>query len=248
MPIAFASWLTLAPVVHAGPPVQLDPLYFERCRRPCEYVGFSFAEDAAAMREMREHGANAVGTGSMWVPTDDPAAPDGCGVPDLAYLDDVPQLGQSFTADRPFTGVAFCTPTFNTEGSGCTLSLYPAAPEVWGDEQPARLATETFPDVRDNQQLWLAFDALPPGTYYLEQSAPTGDGIGVWAVGRNAYDGGRAYVARRAITADDFELRLRTVDGEAALIPPGESHHALRLGSGAVTQIGERGLFFDYAV
>jgi hypothetical protein len=246
MVTALASLVALAPGA-ADVAVQLDPLYYERCRRPCEYVGFSFAEDPTAMREMREHGANAVGTGSMWVPTDDPTAPDGCGVPDLGYLGDMLQLGQSFTAGAPITGAALCAPTFNTRGSGCTLSLYATPPDQWG-ASPAPLATQTFAEVADNQRVWLTFEALPAGSYYLEQTQPTGDGIGLWAVGRDAYAAGQAYVARAPISADDFELWIRTAEGEAVVVAPEDDHHALRLGAGAANEIARHGLYFDYAV
>jgi len=242
-----APLLMFGPPTHAEVPVQLDPLYFERCRRPCEYVGFSFAEDAAGLREMREHGANAVGMGSMWIPTDDPSAPDGLGIGDLAGLRHVPQLGQSFTVGKPITGVALCTPTFNTEGGGCTLSLYAKPPDQWQGDVPEPLATVTLTDLRDNQQSWLTFAELPAASYYLEQSEPTGPAIGAWALGRDAYGSGQAYIGRRPV-ADDLELWCRTADGEEALVPPEESHHALRLGKGTPGQIADQGLAFDYAV
>ncbi|MBM3473144.1 MAG: hypothetical protein FJX75_07760 [Armatimonadetes bacterium] len=232
---------------HAEVPVQLDPLYFEGCRRPCEYVGFSFSEDSAAMREMREHGANAVGSGSMWIPTDDPTAPDGLGIGDLAGLRDVLHLGQSFTVGKPITGVALCTPTFSTQGGGCTLSLYARPPDQWQGEALEPLATVTLTDVKDNQQSWLTFAELPAGSYYLEQSAPTGPAIGVWALGRDAYGSGQAYIGRRPV-ADDLELRCRTAGGEEVLVASEESHHALRLGQGMPGQIADQGLAFDYAV
>jgi hypothetical protein len=231
-----------------APPVQLDPLYFERCRRPCEFVGFSFADDPAEMREMRENGANAVGSGSMWIPADDPTAPHGAGIGDLAGLGDVLQLGQSFTVGRPITGAALATPTFTTEGSGCTLSLYASPPDRWTGAPPKPLATQTFTDVRDNQLLWLTFPELPAGSYYLEQSQPTGEAIGVWAAGKDTYPEGQAYIGREPRPGDDLELQCRTADGDEWLAPATPEHHALRLGYGSAGRITQAGLAFDYAV
>lgn len=244
VPLLFVAGLS----VQGDVPVQLDALYYERCRRPCEFVGFSFADEPAEMQQMREHGANAVGWGSMWIPTNDAQAPDGCGIPDLTHMRDTPQLGQSFTVHVPITGVALATPTFHTEGSGCTLAIYSSPPDHWQGMVPEALVARTFTNVRDNQQLWLFFEELPPGNYYIEQSAPTGNGIGVWAVGRDAYGSGQAYIARRAVPSDDLELWCRTKDGEMVLVAPEPSHRALRLGPGAAGLITQAGLVFSYAV
>lgn len=233
------------PVV--GPKSLLSPLYFETCRRPCEYVGFSFDDELAELQQMREHGANAVGCGSMWVPTDDPSAPYGVGIRSLVGLRDTTHLGQTFRAAAPFSAVALCTPTFLTEGSGCTLSLYSSAPDEWRETAPQPVAQATYTDVRDNQLLWLTFDELPPGTYYIEQSHPTGPAIGVWARGRDVYPDGTAYVNRRPV-ADDLELWIRTAEGEQAVVAPAEDHHSIGLRYGVVGRIVAAGMFFDYMV
>ena len=180
--ITLSLLLAIAPPAVVQPAVTLDPVYREQCRRPCEYVGFSFSDTLAELRQMREHGANAVGIGTMWAPTDDPTAPNGAGLPDLGPFRDSSSLGQTFTAESPFTGVALVTPTFFNEGSGCVLSLH-AEP---GSES---VAAATFTNVQDNQRLWLTFDELPPGAYYVEQSAATGDGIGVWAASTASWGG-----------------------------------------------------------
>lgn len=225
----------------------LSPLYFETCRRPCEYVGFSFDDELSELQQMREHGANAVGCGSMWVPTDDPSAPYGVGIPSLVGLRDTTHLGQTFQATVPFTGVALCTPTFVTEGSGCTLSLYSSSPDEWGETVPQPVARAVFTNVRDNQLVWLTFDELPPGRYYIEQSDPTGPAIGVWARGRDVYPDGAAYVNRRPV-ADDLELWIRTADGDRAVVAPAPDHYSIGLRYGVVGRIVAAGMFFDYMV
>lgn len=246
LPLLWApAWPALAA---EAPSPMLSPLFFDRCRRPCEYVGFSFDDDLDELREMRDHGANAVGCGSMWVPTQDPAAPYGVGVASLDGLRDTNHLGQSFTVDVPLTGLAFCTPTFVTEGSGCTLSLFALPPDQWGKTPPQPLATQAFTSVKDNQLTWLTFPELPPGSYYLEQSGLTGPGMGVWAVGRDAYPGGSGFIDRKPAADDDLELWCRTAAGDRALIPPVADHHAIRLGPGILGRLVEAGMHFDYAV
>jgi len=225
----------------------LSPLYFETCRRPCQYIGFSFDDELGELQQMREHGANAVGCGSMWVPTDDPSAPYGVGIASLVGLRDTTTVGQSFVAQAPFTGVALCMPTFLAEGSGCTVSLYSSPPEQWGEASPQPLARATFAEVRDNQLVWLTFDELPPGTYYVEQSEPTGPAIGVWARGRDVYPSGTAYVNRRPV-ADDLELWIRTVEGDQAIVAPAPDHYSIGLGHGVTGRIVAAGMFFDYMV
>ncbi|MGQ9731300.1 MAG: beta-galactosidase [Candidatus Zipacnadales bacterium] len=228
--------------------VQLDPLYFERCCRPCEFVGFSFEDTPQNLMEMRNHGANALGSGAMWIPTQDPEAPYGCGPADLTRFEDTLQLGQSFTTQEPITAVAFCTPTYRTTGSGCVLSLYRSTPQTWGETPPVPIASEMFTDVEDCQRLWLVFTEVPPGTYYVEQSLPMGAAIGVWATRRDTYAGGQAYVNRQPRPSHDLELWCRTISGEKEIVPPTGDHQALRLGKGVLTQLAEMGFCFDFAV
>ena len=228
--------------------VTLDPLYREHCRRPCEHVGFSFSDSLDEVRQMLGHGANACGTGSMWVPTEDPDAPYGAGVPDAHWVVGTTHLGQSFSSARPFTGVALATPTFTTEGSGCTLSLYSAPPDHWDGTEPRPMAREAFSNVQDNQRLWMTFDELPAGAYYIEQAYPSGDAIGVWAAGEDTCPDGRAYVSRKPIPEDDLELWLRTDEGDTEIVAPGDAHHAIRLGAGALGRIADARMSFAFSV
>ncbi len=248
-----AVCLGLSSAPSPAPGVLLNPIFFDTCRRPCEYVGFSFDDSPEEMALMRADGANATGSGSMWVPTQDPTAPYGCGIGSLDSLTDTTSAGQSFTAVAPFTGVAFCTPIFNTATGGCTLSLYSSPPDKWGAERPAPLATAVLTGVKDNQWSWLTFGRppaaaeLPAGTYYLEESLPTGDAIGAWAVGSDTYPGGMAYISRKPLPGDDFEMMIRAANDQPliALVP---THHAVRLGLGVFSRDAAAGLHFDYDV
>jgi hypothetical protein len=228
--------------------VTLDALYQERCRRPCEYVGFSFTDTPEEMRAMVEHGANAVGSGFYWVPTEDATAPYGAGVPNLGQLADPVSLGQSFHVEAGIDAVALVTPTFFTKGSGCTLTLYRGRPDAGSGLKMIEVAREVFADVGDNQHLWLSCPGLAAGEVYLEQSAPTGPAIGVWAADRDTLASGRAYVNRVPYPGDDLELWCRSAAGEVALVPQIEGHHDLRLGLGLIGQVDGAGLAVAYLV
>ena len=84
-------------------------------------------------------------------------------------------LGQTFRSDAPFSAVSVCTPTYGPRAHvAVTLSV-----RVDGPTGPVR-AQKRFSDVFDNQTLTFTTDApLPPGTYHLELSNPSGR-IGWW--------------------------------------------------------------------
>ena len=95
-------------------------------------------------------------------------------------------LGQTFTADRPFTAVGGEFPTWNTKTSGMTLALYTGGPGG------RRLARRTFAAVSDNATVLLdAGRTLPAGRYYLEMSQPIGH-VGWWSYAGDVYAGGQA--------------------------------------------------------
>ncbi|MFQ6097342.1 MAG: beta-galactosidase, partial [Armatimonadota bacterium] len=198
-------------------PTALDPLYQDRCLRPCEYVGFSFADTERQLRLMRESGANAVGTGSMWNPVQDEDAPYGVGMRDPETLIGNRTLGQTLRADGEVVGVAVTTPTYTTGESGCTISVY-AVPD--GEVDFARLgqplASRAFAGIADNAWTRLDFGPHPAGMLYVELSEPTGNRIGWWARRGDQYPEGRAYVSRRAREDLDFEMRLFYADGRQA--------------------------------
>ena len=246
-----AAWLLgvlAVPPCSAAPKVLLDPLFQERCRRPCEYVGYSFDDGLDELRLMRAAGANACGTMSVWMPVEDATAPHGAGVASVLSLVGAAQIGQTFTTDRPITGAGFAAPTYFTENSGCTLALYAGAPEQWSAQPPAPLAMQTFANVHDNQTVWLTFPEVPVGTYYLEQSAPTGPEIGVWASGQDSYAGGRAYLNRRADPREDLELWVRAGGVDKNLVPPSRTHHPTWLGPSIRERMAKLGISFDCAV
>jgi hypothetical protein len=105
-------------------------------------------------------------------------------------------LAQSFTSARPFRSVALRAPTWETTGSAATLTLRRGGP---GGES---VASRRFTRVEDNS--WLALplrSPLPPGTYYLEMSAPLGR-VGWWSHSDDLMAGGEAYADGRAAPGD----------------------------------------------
>ncbi len=105
-------------------------------------------------------------------------------------------LGQLFTADRPFTGVGGRFPTYRTAGCAVTLSLYRGGP---GGELVTR---SRLTDVPDNAWQFLTADEpLPAGTYYLEQSQPSGP-VAWWTSSTDAVDWGTAYENGEAVEGD----------------------------------------------
>jgi hypothetical protein len=231
-------------------PTTLDPLYQDRCIRPCEYVGFSFADSEPELQLMKERGANAVGTGSMWFPTEDADAPYGVGIQDPGTLVAHPRLGQTVRAEGELVGVAVTTPTYTSGESGCTVSVYRVEGEgvdfgKLGDPVAAR----AFTGISDNAWTRLDFGAQPPGRYYIELSQPTGNRIGWWAGSGNPYAGGMAYLSRRPVERFDFEARLYYADGsEGQTGQPTGDHAALELSRGLYGALEDLGMRTSYSV
>ena len=116
----------------------------------------------------------------------DSAAQDQAAAHQPAELTRDGMLGQTFTAARPFTAVGGEFPTWNTVGSGMTLSL------IAGGPGGKLLARQAFAAVADNATVLLgAGRTLPPGRYRLEMSRPVGR-IGWWSYAGDVYDGGEA--------------------------------------------------------
>ena len=113
-------------------------------------------------------------------------------------------LGQTFTADRPFTAAGGEFPTWGTTTSGMTLSLYANGPGG------PLLARRRFSNVPDNAALLLeAGKTLPAGRYYLEMSRPA-DHIGWWGYSADVYAGGQALEDEQPAPGDR-SLRVRYV-------------------------------------
>lgn len=119
--------------------------------------------------------------------------------------------GQTLKATEPILAVGGRIPTWNTTDSAMTLTLYAGGPGG------TRLAQRRFEAVADNAKAMLRLDsAAPAGTYYLEQSDPSG-AIGWWTEPADVYADGRAYADGAPATGD------RAVYVEYASSPVGEA-------------------------
>lgn len=112
-------------------------------------------------------------------------------------------LGQSFHADLPFQEVAGSFPTWNTVGSGVTLTLRRDGP------QGPVVATRREENVVDNAWTALPLPApQPPGTYYLEISDPRGH-VGWWTLPVRTVAGGAPYADGKAADASVGDREIR---------------------------------------
>lgn len=120
-------------------------------------------------------------------------------------------LGQSFHAQKPFEAIGGRFPTWATQGSALTLSLYSAA--VGGK----RIAQQRFENVSDNAWLSLSLATpLPTGDYYLEASHSKGR-VGWWSHSQDVYSGGKAF-ANGSPTLGDRTLQIVELGGLDARI------------------------------
>ncbi|URN04956.1 glycoside hydrolase family 78 protein [Actinomadura madurae] len=95
--------------------------------------------------------------------------------------------GQTFTSDKPVTKVSIPMPTWHTTDADATIALRKDGP---GGEI---LAQRRVVDHSDNAEAALTLDTpAPAGTYYIEQSDPSGQ-IGWWSHTGGGYDHGQAY-------------------------------------------------------
>ncbi|MFF5262734.1 family 78 glycoside hydrolase catalytic domain [Actinomadura viridis] len=112
--------------------------------------------------------------------------------------------GQTFTSDKPVSEVSIPMPTWHTSDADVTVALYEGGP---GGELLARRRVE---DHADNAEVTLALDEpAPPGTYYVEQSEPSGK-IGWWGHTGGGYEHGQAYKDGKP-AAGDRRFSFRTV-------------------------------------
>jgi hypothetical protein len=120
-------------------------------------------------------------------------------------------LGQSLTAPKPFEAVGGRFPTWATQGSALTLTLYREGPK--GE----RITRRRFEKVTDNAWLSLTLERpLPAGTYYLEASEPKGR-IGWWSHTDDVYPDGQAF-ADGAPIPGDRTLQIITTGGPHAAL------------------------------
>jgi len=120
-------------------------------------------------------------------------------------------LGQSFATDKTIVAIGASCPTWEERDSEVTITLYR------GNAAGERLATRRFEAVRDNAWLMLEMDPpLPPGSYYLELSEPSGR-IGWWSHSKDVYADGQAYLDG-VDAGGDRTLRLVATDDETTAI------------------------------
>jgi hypothetical protein len=123
-------------------------------------------------------------------------------------------LGQAFTAEKPFISVGGEFPTWSTQTSGMTLSLYTNGP---GGKLRVR---RTFQNVPDNAAVSLGTPrVLPAGRYYLEMSHSVGQ-IGWWSYTTDVYGAGQALEEGLPVSGDRA-LHIHYVgEGEAQALSP----------------------------
>lgn len=128
-----------------------------------------------------------------------------------AVLNKGETLGQSFTAERPFTAVSGSFPTWSGTDSGVTLTLRRDGPGG------AALAEQRFERLQDNATASVkSAKPLPPGRYYLEISHPSGQ-VGWWTQTGDTYGGGKAFSNGVPVDADRV-LSIRYTDLSGATI------------------------------
>ena len=116
-------------------------------------------------------------------------------------------LGQTFSTDRPMLAVGGRFPTWRSERSAVTLTLFRGGP---GGE---RISAQRFHDVSDNSWLTLRLDSPQPrGVYYLEASEP-GERIGWWSHSSDVAPNGEALMDARP-AGGDRTLRVEFSDGD----------------------------------
>jgi hypothetical protein len=104
--------------------------------------------------------------------------------------------GQTFTTTEAFSRVGGRFPTWETTDAAVTVTLHRDGP---GGEP---LAQRRFEGVVDNNIVTLQLDTpAPPGTYYLEQSDPSGT-IGWWTDPADVHGGGQAYLDGAPVPGD----------------------------------------------
>jgi hypothetical protein len=120
-------------------------------------------------------------------------------------------LGQTFTVEKPLQSITGSFPTWQTTDAAMTLTLYQDGPKG------KQLARKRFEKVADNGSLGFPFDPpLPPGTYYLEMSEPSGK-VGWWSHTDDVLPKGQAFADGTACAGD---RSVRVAAGEAQKAGP----------------------------
>ena len=118
--------------------------------------------------------------------------------------------GQTFTSDKPVTRVSIPMPTWHTSDADVTVALRKDGPD--GEV----IAQNRVEDHSDNAEAALTLDTpAPAGTYYIEQSQPSGQ-IGWWSHTEGGYEHGQAYRDGKPVAGDrrfSFQTRSSGPDG-----------------------------------
>ncbi|MFI0352775.1 family 78 glycoside hydrolase catalytic domain [Actinomadura sp. 9N407] len=136
--------------------------------------------------------------GGQWIGHDSPLPKPTSftGQNDPSQLQEGTTQGQTFTADSPVTAVSIAMPTWNTSDADVTVALYKGGP---GGELLVKRRVENHPD---NAEAALTLEEpAPAGTYYVEQSEPSGQ-IGWWGHTGGGYDHGQAYKDGKPVNGD----------------------------------------------
>jgi len=120
-------------------------------------------------------------------------------------------LGQSFVAEKPFGAVGGSFPTWSTQNTAMTLTLFRNGPNG------KQIASHRFENVADNAWQMLALPKpATPGRYYLEMSEPQGR-IGWWSHSKDVLPLGESF-ADAAPSIGDRTLRLANGSEETSRI------------------------------
>jgi hypothetical protein len=140
---------------------------------------------------------NAVGSGSHGAPK---------------AIDPGHTLGQSFTLETECSEVGAEMPTWHSKTAAVTLTLFGKGPG--GD----KIASHRFTGVEDNGWVVLKLDKpLPPGTYYLEASAPEST-IGWWDAPHGSKQKGHAFADGQPVPGTrNLRMAINDPEDEAIL-------------------------------
>ena len=218
------------------PPVTLWPLYQTRVNSPCEQVGYFQMLDEKKLREAAAAGSEIAGANLMWIPTQDPSAPNGCGidVPPDRPLDVV----QRFRATEPFVGIVVQFPTMFERGSA-TLSL--------ASDDGKTVASRRFESVPNEYQARLQTGPQPAGAYRISVTQPAGR-IGVWTTRTSLLPGMELRIGGQARVGWNLEFALLRSDGEVRWLSTPDDHRVVELAPvtwlDAIHRSGQRSLIW----
>lgn len=135
---------------------------------------------------------------------------------DATRLEEDAMLGQTFTADAPFSSVGARVATYNETGSTATISLF----QIGAGGARVLAAQQQNAPLRDNQWAMLNLGkTLPSGSYALELSQSKGS-VAWWSYSGDVYEGGAA--AGGGATGDRA-LRIVGADGSERVLADAES-------------------------